>query len=426
MKKEISGFRKALFPGNLSAEEMREKKNEYWYLLLMLAVTVATGLCSDGYIQAYLTKSGVSAGGLGIYGSAGNIAALVTYALAVGISPKKAGFRSQYLVSALLMAALPLSLILSAFLPSAVLILATAGWVLFSATVAYRSTCEQSMIPYLFEREKTGTVTGNAGFIGGLIAIVVTTVSSGIINKIGFPHGYSLIFAISLLFCLLIFFAATRFNIASDKNGTAKEKIKYLEIFKKLFTKKYFHLLLPHFFRGLSTGGMYFFMMISLRNTDLSEGQITLSMAVFVAATAVGNLGFVFLQRRINSGTITLGANIIVSAMLILTAFNRSPALFFVIYFVYIVFNSISQVAIPFGIIGSTVNEDLPVISAMRMLIMSGTSAIFIFLFGWLLNFIAPIWIMAAAAFFFLVCGIQFKRMFTDELLKVKSPYKKK
>ena len=408
------------------AEIVREKKNEKYYLILMLAYTVVSGLCSEGYIQAYLTKSGVPSAGIGVYGSAYNAAALITYALCVGIAPKKPGFRGKYLVSVLLMTALPALLLVSVFRPAVALPVAIAGGVIYSAAVAYRSTSEQAMLPYLFEREKAGTVTGNAGFIGGLIAIVVTTASSGLINRLGFPHGYSIIFTISIVFCAVTFCAGSLFRLSSEDRKQTQQKIRYREIFQKIFTRKYLHLLLPHFYRGLATAGMYFFMSISLRNTNLNEGQITLSMAVSVAAAAIGNLSFVFLQRRINSGTITLAANIICSVMLLLTAVNRLPALFFIIYFVYTMFNSISQVAIPFGVLGSTENDDLPMISAMRMLIMSGTSAIFIFLFGWLLNYISPIWIMAAAAFFFVLCGFQFKGLFTDALLKVKSPYKKK
>lgn len=412
-------------PGTDLAEAVREAKNGKYYLLLMLAFTVVSGLCSEGYIQAYLIKSGVSSSGIGLYGSVYNAAALITYALCVGISPKKKGFRGKYLLSTLLIAFLPAALILSAFLPQWVLVFAIVGGIIYSAAVSYRSTCEQAMMPYLFEREKAGMLTGNAGFIGGLIAIAVTTASSGVINRIGFPHGYSVIFGISLLFCAGVFLSGSRFRLSSADKADSAQKIRYREILKKIFTKRYIRPLLPHFYRGLATAGMYFFMAVSLQNTHLSEGQITLSMAVSVAAAAVGNLSFVFLQRRINSGTITLAANIICSVMLIATAFNPYPALFFLIYFIYTMFNAISQVAIPFGVLGSTDNEDLPVISAMRMLLMSGTSAIFISLFGGLLNFISPLWIMGIAAFFFILCGAKFKLLFTDELLKVKSPYKK-
>ena len=55
-----------------------------------------------------------------------------------------------------------------------------------------------------------------------------------------------------------------------------------------------------------------------------------------------------------------------------LTALNRSPALFFLLYFTYMVTNNITANAVPTGVIYSTPMADLPFISSMRMLVMSG------------------------------------------------------
>ena len=393
-----------------------EQKNQVFFLLTSVCYTFAVGLCSEGYLQAYLLACGLDSSAVGIYGFTAQISALAAYVLFLGISPMKKGFLSKYTFSVFLLAVLPVGFILSTLLPLPVLPVAMAAAVVYNLAVAYKGTGEYGMTPYLFNRAAYGPLMGKSGVIGGLIAIAVTTIASGIVSRVGFPYGYYILFLIAVFAFACAGFSSTRYQFIPSPGETPKEKISYLSLVRKIFTKKYLRLLLPHFLRGVGMAGMYFFMTVSLSIVSLSDSQITLSVAVSVAAAAAGNLLFMFLIKKTHSGTLTLLSNIICGVSIVAASLNHNVLLFFVIYFIYMIANTISSVSIPTGVLGCTPNEDLPFMSALRMLVSSASNSIFVLLFGYLLKIWPSVYIMGFAAVIFILCGIYCKFLFTDQL----------
>ena len=76
----------------------------------------------------------------------------------------------------------------------------------------------------------------------------------------------------------------------------------------------------------------------------------------------------------------------------------------------------ITQYSIPYGVLRSTKNEDLALISASRMFIHNVAAALFIFLFGIIMNRVSPVLVMACGAAAGLAAGVLYMAQFHDEL----------
>ncbi|MEG0692721.1 MAG: hypothetical protein RR444_06530, partial [Oscillospiraceae bacterium] len=378
--------------------------------------TVSVALTSDNYVQAFLIKSGISSFGIGMYGFFMQIFAMIAYFFLLGISPKKKGFKRKYLWSSMLLCAFPIGLILSNSIGSqkiATLLIATVAGVIFSVFLAYKNTCEYSMVSYIFEKEYYGVVLGKGGVLGGLLAFAITGFSSRLLGKLGFPMGYYFIFLVAALIFIVsaLFIINLKLHLPNHEEFIEKGP-SINSLLRTMLTKEYLMRLFPHFLRGMGSSGIYFFMTIAMSCIDLTENQIAVAVAIGVASITVSNLLFVFAIKYISVSRIVWSTNLVCGICMVVTTLNSNLYVFYILYGMLMFFYTLSQLSIPTGVLHSTKTEDMPAISAMRMLLTSAASSLFILLYGSLLKIIPAIYIMLFAATIFIICGYCYKKQF--------------
>lgn len=384
--------------------------NEMVFLIVSVFYGLGTSFLGD-YIQAYLLDLNMSVQQIGLYGTLGNIGSLASYALFSFYKPKNNNYMTPMFVMALGLTILPVALIITSILPqlSVVLLLFSA---LHSFALGFRTSCDYCVVPTIMPRSHYGRMSGKCGMIGSGLAALVSAVSASIMSGASAMSGYTTIF-IAAAVSLLISAVAIRFYKPTlPSEGAAKKA----ESRGKKLSLRSAWILLPHLLRGISTGGFYYFVVVSMQRVVLPASGSSLIVTIGVVGAMAGCLAFLFLEKRLRTGTITLIGNLAVGLCAVIAAFNTSPVMFFVLYFGYMMFNNISGYAIPAGVVYLMPAEELPFISSMRMLMMSCGSMVCIQLFSLLMT-AWPAWtVMAISAAIYAAAGVIFRIQYTDAL----------
>jgi len=385
--------------------------NEMVFLIVSVLYGLGTSFLSEGYIQAYMLDLGMSVQQIGLYGTLGNVGALSSYALFSFYKPKNNDYMTPMFVMALGITILPILLAVMSFVPQLAVILLLASAV-HSFALGFRTSCDYCVVPTIMPRAHYGNLSGKCGMIGSGLAALVSAVSASLMAGADAMSGYMTIF-MSAAAALLLSATAIRFyKPTMPSEGVAKKE----KGRGRLFSKRTAWILLPHLLRGIATGGFYYFVVVSMQRVTLSASGSSLIVTIGVVGAMVGCVIFMFLDKRMKTGQITLIGNLIAGLCAVLTAFNTVPALFFVLYFGYMVFLNVSAYAIPAGVVYSVPADELPFISSMRMLMMSAGSMVFIQVFSLLMT-VLPSWtVMAAAAAVYAAAGVVFKIQYTDAL----------
>lgn len=385
--------------------------NETVFLIVSVLYGLGTSFLSEGYIQAYLMDLGMNVQQIGLFGTLGNAGALASYALFSLYKPKNGNYMTPMFIMALWLAALPVMLALVSLVPQlAVVILLMSA--LHSFAQGFRASCDYCVVPTIMARARYGNLSGKCGMIGSGLAALVSAVSASILSGADAMTGYMTIF-LAAACALIISAAAIRFYkpTAPAEDAAKKEKGK-----GKLLSARSAWILLPHLLRGIATGGFYYFVVVSMQKVTLPVSGSSLIVTIGVVGAMMGCLAFMFLEKRMKTGTITLIGNLIAGLCAVLTAFNVSPVMFFVLYFGYMMFNNVSAYAIPAGVVYSVPAVELPFISSMRMLMMSCGSTVCIQLFSLLMT-VWPAWtVMVISAAVYAAAGVIFRIQYTDAL----------
>lgn len=250
--------------------------------------------------------------------------------------------------------------------------------------------------------------------IGSGLAALVSAVSASILSGADAMSGYMTIF-LAAAASLIISAAAIRFYKPSLP---AEEAAKKAEQKGKRMSLHTAWILLPHLLRGISNGGFFYFVVVSMQRVTLPASGSSLIVTIGVVGAMLGCLLFMFMEKRMKTGTVVLIGNLVVCLCAVLTAFNTSAVMFFVLYLGYMMFNNISGYAIPAGVVYLIPAEELPFISSVRMLMMSIGTTVFIQVFSFVMT-AWPAWtVMAIAAAVYAAAGVIFRIQYTDELKK--------
>jgi len=315
-------------------------------------------------------------------------------------------------VSALAIVAFPLILAAAGLVPALVMSV-LAGSALYQFMLGFRGSCDYSVIPTIMPRSRYGGLSSKCGLIGSGLAAVMSAVSASVVSGEHARSGYITIFMAAAA-ALLISALATR----GYRPMQQEEQKKAASAGVRRFSAKSAWILLPHLLRGIASGGFYYFVVVSLSRVTLDAAGSSLIVTVGVVGSMAGCFTFMQMEKKLKTGTVTLIGNLMAGTCALLTAFNSSPTMFFVLYFGYMLFNNVSAYAIPAGVVYSVPAEDLPFISSMRMLMMSGGSMACIQLFSIALTS-WPAWIvMAVSAAVYAAAGLIFKIQYTDALKK--------
>jgi len=387
--------------------------NETVFLIVSIFYGLGTSFLSEGYIQAYMLDLGMSVQQIGLYGTLGNVGALASYTLFSFFKPRNGNYMTPMFIMALGITILPVLLALMSFAPQLAVILLLASAV-HSFAQGFRASCDYCVVPTIMERSHYGNLSGKCGMIGSGLAALVSAVSASILSGADAMSGYMAIF-LAAAASLIISATAIRFYKPTVPTGNTGKKAKGKG---SLFSKRSAWILLPHLLRGIASGGFYYFVVVSMQRVTLAASGSSLIVTIGVVGAMIGCLAFMFLEKRMQTGLITLIGNLIAGLCAVLTAFNTSPVMFFVLYFGYMMFNNVAAYAIPAGVVYSVPAEELPFISSMRMLMMSGGTMVCIQLFSALMT-VWPAWtVMVIAAAVYAAAGVIFRIQYTDALKK--------
>ncbi len=385
--------------------------NETVFLIVSVLYGLGMSFLSEGYIQAYLMDLGMSVQQIGLFGTLGNAGALASYALFSFYKPRNGNYMTPMFIMALWLAVLPVMLALVSLVPQmAVVILLMSA--LHSFAQGFRASCDYCVVPTIMPRARYGNLSGKCGMLGSGLAALVSAVSASLLSGADAMRGYMAIFAAAAC-ALVVSAAAIRFY---RPTMPAEETQKKAAVKGNRLSLRSAWILLPHLLRGISTGGFYYFVVVSMQKVTLSASGSSLIVTIGVVGAMMGCVAFMALEKRAKTGTITLIGNLIAGLCAVLTAFNASPVMFFVLYFGYMMFNNVSAYAIPAGVVYSVPAEELPFISSMRMLMMSCGSTVCIQLFSLLMT-VWPAWtVMAISAAVYAAAGVIFRIQYTDAL----------
>ncbi len=396
---------------------MRERKgmlgNETVFLIVSVFYGLGGSFLSEGYIQTYLLELGMSVQQIGLYGILGNAGAVASYALFSFYKPRNGSFLTPLFITSLGITIFPIVLALTSLVPriGAALLLFNAA---YQFLLGFRTSSDYCVVPMVMPRSHYGKLSSKCGMIGSGLAALVSVLSAAIMRDASAMSGYMTIF-ISAAAALLISAGAVRFYRPMNTDGEMAQKA---DTRGKRLTRRSAWILFPHLLRGIACGGLYYYVVISLQRVTLSSSQSSLIVTIGVVGAMLGCAIFMFLEKYMKTGTIILLSNAAVGLCALLTAFNVSPIWFLVIYFVYVTVNNTSCYAIPAGVVYVIPGEELPFISSMRMLMMTGGSTVFIQVFSMLMN-VWPSWtVMAISALVYIAAGVVFKLQFTDTLKK--------
>ena len=394
----------------------RESKNKALYVLVSLLYTVGYGLCAEGYLQAYMLQSGLSAAAIGLYGSVTQLSALAAYAIFAGYAPKNGSYRRAFVLSSTVYALYPVGFLIMGVLGGNTAMIL--GAMLMAAAIngfmgAFRFACENCVVPLLFARRDYGVLLGKSGMIGSALATAISLIGASVLSKIDAMIGYRVFFAIAAGALMLAACLVPAFSMELPQGETAGKQKSGLP-YRRIFTKQFMILLLPHFLRGISEAGIYYFVVVALLNITLSTLETSLIVTVGVAASMLGNFLLMFFSSRLNTGKLVQRSIYLIAACMILVVFTRVNWLFFALYFVFKTAVNVMGNAVPVGVMRATPLEDMPLVTPVRMFVLSGTNSLCTLLFGALFERIPALCIMGFTAATLLTAGFFFRRQFTD------------
>lgn len=394
------------------------ERNQRLYLLNYLLLIFGGGLCAEGYLQAFMLEGGMDVHAIGLYGMLVYVAGIAAYVLFPLLKPRNGSYLGFLKLTSLASLIYPIGLTLLGFsgLSTAPACAAMLGLgMCYSFLTAIRSSSEFSTVPELFPRSVYGTLTGKGGVIGGAVAMLVSMLGAYFLQHSDKMTGYRIFFALAAVIFGVAAAVAQLFRRAggqAEVRPTLDRKL----MLKKLFSRSYALTLLPHFLRGLGMAGMYYFVIIAVKGLSLTTAQNTGLVTVGVCTKMLGSFLFMKTIKRVRSGRLILAANLLCAVCMLLVTTRINVPVFFALYLLYGTADIISQTGVPVGIMYCTPEEELPLLSAARMLVCNCASCLALPLFGaWVENGFS-LAAMAVSGAFFAIAGVIFCRQYQDGL----------
>ncbi|MCL2158986.1 MAG: hypothetical protein FWH48_06240 [Oscillospiraceae bacterium] len=399
------------------ASDKKESHNIAVFVLFTVISGVAANICSEGYIQAYLLKLGFDTDDIKNYGILTQVANIVAFLALTRLPPMKKRMIKIYAAAVLCTGAFPLVLALAGHILSFAAVYAAilVAAMLYGFLVSFRSVAEFGMMPHLFSRGLYGSAASKAMFIGGVVTMGISICSNFLFGHDG-ESIYGFLFFVPVAALIVSAFLALSYKYDDTKPEKPPPRITYYNIAKTLASPWYAKKLLPHFFRGVSAAGTYYVIPLVFEKIAISDGEKSFLIVISVMATLVGSFLFMCLNKKMNSGLITLAAMTICAAILPILVVCGDKYVFFALYLAFSISGIVFSISIPTGVLRSTPNEELSLITSLRFVLMSIATSLFIFIFGILLKHISPVYIMLFSSIIFVWCGFLCKKQFDDRL----------
>ena len=388
-----------------------QERNQRAFFLNELSTSFAGCFLSESYVQAYLLMLGLGVGQISLYGSVSYAAALISYVTFLLYRPANGSYFALFNLSSYPLLLLPLALCLVPGVAWRFPVILIAVFI-YQFCGGFRSATMFTVVPTLFPRRYYGSLLAKCSTLGCALGALISIVNALFVREQSMA-SYSVLFAVSA-----VLYLSGALSIRLMRPGEPEEEKVHSGHagLRASLTPQNFRLLAPHLLRGIAAGGYFYFVVASFNRLTLPAALQPLMVAAGVCGSVFGVFLFGRLEKRLRTGDQIFLGNVVCALCGVLTALNRSPALFFVVYFVYMASNNLTANAVPAGVIYSTPMDNLPFISSMRMLVMSGATCLMIPVWGWLLNAL-PAWsVMLACAGVHIATGAIFKAQYRDSL----------
>lgn len=391
-----------------------EKRNVRALSLNMMIKSADMPLYSGTELQGFQVRLGLATSQMGMISSFGQIASVVAYFLLMGVADRISNRVRAYSLLTAAMSVYPMLLVLLSIAPAWMRVPGVA-----IPVMAIGSVLDYTLISFmalvfsaLFVRSLSTGIQGRfmsiMGVGGGLFGLFCGYISSNALLYLGYPHGFTVAFAISV--SLLLVAAVVVRNVKEIPDLVTSKRpdsISPIKALKSVVGTREFKLLLaPNIMRGLCGGASNFALVIGMKQLGLGvEFAGYTTMLVFLGGI-VGTASIGFIVDRYGPGRVLLLSNFCTAISIMGVVLAPSAWVFLFFFFTIFISFACEGVTVPLAHYAIVPSQIIGAFSAVRLMLLCGSGAIAVAVNGYLLDIFDPVLVFSISAFINVATGI--------------------
>jgi MFS family permease len=406
--------------GVLRSATPRERRNFLWLGLTGLIRQADVPLFTGTELQAFQVRVGMSNTQIGTVGLVSSLMMAVSMFLTTGLSDRlRRPIRALTWLTAL-MAIFPIGMVGLCLLGPANLTPSVVFPSIISLTIV-----EASIIGLLGMVQATVFVRciGPAmmprfftfiGFAGSAVGMGLGVAAALALRWLSFPLGFLMAFAVAMVLLFVAAFCASRAREVPELRCEPLEgSASPFSTFGRVIRMREFLLLAPpNILRGLGDGAVVLALAVGMRRLNLPVEYGGWTTAINYAAIFLGTLTMGFAVERFGSGRVLFAASLTVAAGLLGVVLAPSPILFLIAFWVMSFGAQIEGYTVPLAHYDIVPAAAIGAFTGVRLMILSGVSAIAAISVGYLLDRVSPLHVFIACATIKVFAGMLFWRAF--------------
>ena len=374
------------------ASNQVEHRNMVFLLIRDTLSGAAMIFASNTIIQAYLVKTGLSATNIGFIGTSGSVASIVGILIFMGITDRAGSGVRMLAASAFFITLTPLALVFITHFPGmggyTLLALLVAAGIVQNMVLSLKNMLECKVFAQMIRMEICGQFLAVDGVLVSIASVCFSIVSSVVLDMLGFPSGFTLLFATSVLFFAAAAALIFGFKALEPHPGVLRDAgISAFAALPNIFRVRAFRILaLPNIFRGIAAGGSYFAMAVGMKKLGLAPVYSTYLVFWGTMAAIFANVLFGLLIKRMGAGRLCLIGSLTGAASLVCLVFAGSAGVFVGLYFLMLLGQTFVDLGVPTGVFEVIPNEIMGAYTGGRLLLMSGGMALSIMTVSFLMD----------------------------------------
>jgi MFS family permease len=392
-----------------------EKRNMRSMAMNMILKSADMPLFTGTELQAFQVKIGLTTTQMGVMSSYGQIAAAISYFLLMGFSDR---IRNQVRVYAVLTAGMMTYPAILLFLslgpawvrtPGVAVVFMTVGTVLEAIVMSFLALVFATLFVRTISPGAQAKFMGIMGVGGGLMGMACGLIASQALRVYGYPHGFTVSFAMSVVLLIIAAVVVRNVKIIPELScATAEQPVSPLSsILVVLKTREFRLLALPNILRGLSGAGG-FVMAVGMKQLGLGVeyAGYTTMLGFLGGLLGIGSVGFVV--YRFGAGRVLVCSYIGIAISIMGLVLAPSPWVFLVFMTTMAMSSGCEGTTIPLVHFAVIPTQIIGAFSAVRLMLLYGTTALSVAVNGWLLTFMKPVQVFSISATISVTTGILF------------------
>jgi MFS family permease len=391
-----------------------EKRNVRSLSLNMMIKSADMPLFSGTELQAFQVKLGLATSQMGMIASFGQIAAVISYFLLMGVADRISNRVRVYSIFTASMAVYPALLIFLSLAPDwmrhpgiAVPVMAI-GTISESVLISFMALIFSALFVRAISAGIQGKFMSIMGVGGGLLGLFCGYISSNALLYLGYPHGFTVAFVMGAILLLIAAIVVKNVKeIPELSTGAGSKSISPIKAFRSVVgTREFKLLLLPNTLRGLCGGASYFAMATGMKQLGLGvEFAGYTTMLIFLGGM-IGTASIGFTVDRYGAGKVLLFSNLCMAVSLMGVVLAPSAWLFLIFFFTMYISFSCEGITIPLAHYVIVPQQIIGAFSAVRLMLLYGTGAIAVIVNGYLLDIFGSVLVFSINALINVVTGI--------------------